>query len=202
MSCRGKKDPAGRCDRCLIRKEHCICPYVPLVETRTRFIIVRHAQERFRSTNTARIAALALPNCTVTDYGVENDRFDDAFLAAPGLHLMFPARDPEPFVDPPHTLVVLDGSWSQARHMWQRIPPVQRMPRFALPPPPAPAQRLRTVLHHDGMSTLEAMAHAVALLEGAEKGELLHRLHALFVGSVLATKGRNFIPSAPGTSAT
>ena len=39
MTSRGKKDPAGRCPRCNIRREHCICPYVPVVETRTRFII-------------------------------------------------------------------------------------------------------------------------------------------------------------------
>lgn len=191
MGSRGKMDLTGRCPRCFVVLEYCICPYIPRVETRTRFIVVRHMIERFKSSNTARVAALALPNCTVWDWGIKDQPLPaDLLVTSVSSMLLFPAHAPVAVREPPATVVVLDGSWSQARHMMQKIPALQTMPRLVLPAPVLSAQRLRQPPHPEGMSTLEAMANTVGLLESAEQGELLMRLHALFVGSVLATKGR------------
>ena len=48
-----------RCPRCLLAR--CLCASLPRVEARTRIVLVRHLNERYRSSNTARLAALALP---------------------------------------------------------------------------------------------------------------------------------------------
>lgn len=189
MSHRGKAKASGRCARCCIIHARCICLAIPHIPTHTRFVIVRHAQERNKSSNTARIAALALPNCTLVDYGLRGAPFQEAVVMGPGTQLLYPDGGlPQEASTPPSTLVVLDGSWSQARHMGQQIVTLQTMPRFSLPRPAQAQLRLKRVLLEDGMSTLEAMAYAVMRLEGEEPGLALLRLHALFVSTVLSTK--------------
>ncbi|MFL5319730.1 MAG: DTW domain-containing protein, partial [Myxococcaceae bacterium] len=52
-------DLSGRCLRCLMRTPICMCPDIPEVRTRARFVILRHSLEAMKPTNTARIAHLA-----------------------------------------------------------------------------------------------------------------------------------------------
>jgi DTW domain-containing protein YfiP len=83
----------------------------------------------------------------------------------------------------PDTLVVLDGSWGQARRMLQRIPPLRTMPRLSLPV--RDAERLRRPTVAGGMSTLEAIAAALELLGDAETARALEALHRLAVARSL-----------------
>ena len=83
----------------------------------------------------------------------------------------------------PDTLVVLDGSWAQARRMLQRIPPLRTMPRLSLPV--RDAERLRRPTVAGGMSTLEAIAAALELLGDAEAARALEALHRLAVARSL-----------------
>lgn len=181
----------GRCPRCLVRQEVCFCDRIPTVRTKTRLLVVRHVLEALRSSNTARYAALAMPTCTLVDYGERGAPFDASLLRAPGSWLLYPSH--EPCTAPPtdlKTLVVLDGSWSQTRRMAQRIPELRTMPRLSLPSPPPktglPALRKQ---HLDtGMSTLEAVAQAIALLEGEEVARPLFDLHRVHVERSLALR--------------
>lgn len=61
--------PPGRCARCLHRLEWCLCGEIPRLETRTRIVVVRQHSERFRSSNTGRLAHLALVNSALCDVG-------------------------------------------------------------------------------------------------------------------------------------
>jgi DTW domain-containing protein YfiP len=96
-------------------------------------------------------------------------------------------------VPPPDTLVVLDGSWAQARRMLQRIAPLRTMPRLSLPV--RDAERLRRPTVAGGMSTLEAIAAALALLGDAEAARGLEALHRLAVSRGLRLRW------APGKAA-
>jgi DTW domain-containing protein YfiP len=68
------------------------------------------------------------------------------------------------------TLVVPDGTWRQARKMARdldRSPDAAAWPRVALPEGLPPTQyRLRNERREGGLSTLEAIAHALAILDG------------------------------------
>lgn len=90
--------------------------------------------------------------------------------------------------EPPRVVVVPDGTWSQARRMMQRIPALRRLPRLALAGPP-PGLRLRRPHRGDGMSTLEAIAGALAALGAPDEAEKLLTLHAHAVERVLRLKG-------------
>ena len=97
-------------------------------------VFIRHAAERVRTTNSARWAALALAGSEVLDHAVEGAPLDAARIDVRGAAVLFPSREPAPLPSPtPATLVVLDGTWPQARRMLQRIPQLRALPRITLP---------------------------------------------------------------------
>lgn len=176
-----------------------------------RFVVLRHASERERLTNTARWGALALEGTVVLEHGLPGPPTDDAILSTPGAVLLFPERlafpkcatatptatstlTAAPAPRPP-VVIVPDGTWTQARRMVQRIAPLRTLPRLSLPPAPA-AVRLRRP-PGGGMSTLEAMAGALALFGEAEIAARLHALHAAGVERILRLKGTWAPAAAP-----
>lgn len=169
-------DLSLRCPRCLLPPAHCLCPEVPRLRTRVDVLLLRHASERSRPTNTARWAALALADARLLDYGLPSEPIDESPLREPGTWVLFPGphRSPPPEV-PPRRLVVLDGTWAQARRMLQRLPALRTLPRLSLPAPARPRLRRPTVA--GGMSTLEALAGALALLGEPDAARSLERLH-------------------------
>ncbi|EPX64495.1 DTW domain protein [Cystobacter fuscus DSM 2262] len=171
-----------RCDRCNLPPHLCLCAELPRVETRTRFLLVQHVVEPRKKSNTGRLATLALTNSRLLTYGAPDEALDTALLGEPGTWLLFPDGPTAPPGAPaPRQLVVLDGSWSQTRRMTQRIAALRTLPRLVLPPPDPGTLRLREPTHPSGMSTLDAVARAVALLEGPDTAAPLERLAALRV---------------------
>lgn len=169
---------------------------MPRLEVPFRFLVLRHASERERLTNTARWAALALPGTEILDHGLPEPPPDLSRLAEPGTVVLFPSPSPAPrLATPPRLVVVPDGSWSQARRMMHRIPELRTLPRLGLPGPP-PGVRLRRPNREDGMSTLEAMAGALAVLGAPDAAERLLALHAAAVVRVLRLKGTP-VPPCP-----
>ncbi|GEJ57036.1 tRNA-uridine aminocarboxypropyltransferase [Anaeromyxobacter diazotrophicus] len=177
---RGPVDLARRCARCLFPPEACLCPDVRPVATRTRFLVLRHASELNRPTNSGRWAALALPGLRLVDYALPGEEPDLSALAEPGTVVLFPSPHPAPLVPPPRQVVVLDATWAQARRMIQRVPALQTLPRLALPERAAAggADPIRRPTVAGGRCTLEAMAGALHLLGEAEAARALDALHA------------------------
>jgi DTW domain-containing protein YfiP len=178
---RGPVDLSRRCPRCLFPELECLCPDVPRVVTRTRILLLRHASEVSRPTNSGRWAALALDTARLLDYGLPGAGPDLSTLADPGTVVLFPSPH-APRLDPlPRQLVVLDGSWAQARRMIQRIPALRALPRLSLPtrgPPPRPGPLpMRRSTVSGGLSTLEALAEALDLVGEDEAARSLSTLH-------------------------
>ena len=155
-----------------------MCADIPVIATRTRIVIVRHLAEVNRSSNTARLAHLALPNSEIVDHARKGELIDAAAFAAPGTWLLFPEgppRDaaPEP---PPARLIVLDATWHQARRMRQRIAALRGLPVLRLPDIAAERARMRESPGRGLVSTIEAIAGALRLLEGDAPALALERL--------------------------
>jgi DTW domain-containing protein YfiP len=155
-------------------------------------VVVRHASEIPRLSNTGRWAAAALEGATVFDHALDDSRSDDglgALLDDGPVWLLYPsAHAGAPTGPPPRTIVVPDATWAQARRMVQRIAPLRTLPRLALPPP-APAARLRQPPRAGGMSTLEAIAGALDHLGDGASAGALRALHRCAVEKVLRLKG-------------
>jgi DTW domain-containing protein YfiP len=173
-----------------VREEFCLCPDVPVVRTRTEVCVLRHAFEAFKSTNTARVAALALPSLRIVDYDPGTPPDIDALIAASApACLLFPGGESVPPEEPPRTLVVLDGTWAQVRKMSHRHPGLLRLPRLSLSPGEGNVRRLRVSPRAGARSTLEAIADALELLEGPEVSRPLLALHDRMVERILAARG-------------
>ncbi|MBS1150115.1 MAG: hypothetical protein H6Q89_1813 [Myxococcaceae bacterium] len=182
----------GRCPRCWIRHEFCLCAEIPHVPTRTQVVIVRHAREADKSTGTARMAGLALPNSALIDFGEDSVPVDEEVKPfAPGAWLLFPAEEGAPPLPDalPRCLIVIDGTWRQTRRMLKKLPSLANVPRLALPAKQTAPLRLRESTAPENRSTLEAIADALSLLEGPSVGEPLHRLHTLMVERVFRARG-------------
>src|SRR3954467_15781661 len=129
---------AERCARCLLPLRVCLCAAIPTVVTATRVVIVRHHLERHRSSNSGRLAHLALPNSEIVDHGgaggggVRPPLEGGGRLFPEGAPMLAP---PEP---PPRQLVVLDATWSQARRMFRKLAALRGLPILRLPDLPVP----------------------------------------------------------------
>ena len=153
--------------RCRRPEVVCYCRFATPIDTRTRVVILQHPRERDVPINTARIAPLCLPNAELhvgVDWSARPD-FDDrsAILLYPGPG----ARDIEaaPPVGPV-TLVVVDGTWSQAKTVVRDNPRLAALPRYAFRPAAPSDYRIRKEPDDDCVSTIEALAHVLGVLEG------------------------------------
>lgn len=173
-------DDRARCPRCLIKERLCVCALVPRVVARTPLVIARHVAERKRPGATARFAEAAIAGTRLVEHGAEGVPTVMPPLGE-GAWLLFPGGGPLPAPTDVKTLVVVDGTWHQARRMVQRVPGVAGLPRLSLPAPPEGAVRPRKSRRADGMSTLEAIAAAYAWLEGDAVAEPLRWLHGQVV---------------------
>jgi DTW domain-containing protein len=78
-----------------------------------------------------------------------------------------PLPDPEPVLRGLEGIVLLDGSWSQAKTLWWRNPWLLKLRRIVLHPQrPSRYGRLRREPRHDALSTLEAAALLLKHLDG------------------------------------
>ncbi|HEX3777552.1 MAG TPA: tRNA-uridine aminocarboxypropyltransferase [Polyangiaceae bacterium] len=183
------KDLSGHCPRCVLKSEICVCADLPRVETRTEFVLVRHVTELLLTSNTGRFAALSLPNSRLLAYG-GGAEFDATEIAEPGSALLYCSGAPRQLGFVPKRLIVLDGSFRQARRMYKRVAALRDLPELTLPAPEIAPTRLRQPTHTGGMSTLEAIALALSALEGREVAAPLFLLQAELVRRADYLRGR------------
>jgi DTW domain-containing protein YfiP len=155
---------------------------------RTRVVLIQHVLELSQRSNTARHAVGVVPSLDVRMFGVQGQtlRVDD-LRADQGVWLLWPGGVSGVPSPRPRTVVVLDGSWSQARKMMQRVPELRKLPHWTLPTREG-RQSLRAA-PEGGMSSLEAMAVAIELLEGTEAAAPIHAAHDALVQRQLQQRG-------------
>src|SRR3954467_3743082 len=85
----------GRCPRCLLLVDFCVCELIGVArESRPQILVVRHHWEAFKSTGTARVASLALANLRIVDMAAENPEPVRAELRAlEDAWLLYPSGD-------------------------------------------------------------------------------------------------------------
>lgn len=173
----------------------CVCDAVRnLPSNVTHIAIVRHVLEVKKLSNTGRFAA-ALPNSSLHTFGNKTAPLDGTRLCRSGAWVLFPegpapVRPPQP---PPRSLIVLDGTWHQARRMRQRIEALRGLPVLSLPPPSQPRSRMRRAPNDTAMSTLEAVAAALDWLGEREVAEHLDAIHDAVIAAA-ALAGRRQMP--------
>ncbi len=174
----------------------CICDQVPNLVVRTTLRLVIHRRETLRTTNTGKLAARCLRGSEVLVHGLRHSSLAPPFdLRGPAL-LLFPSETAEP-LSARHaehadgaTLYVPDGSWRQASRMHKKLPWLGRMRHVCLPPGGAPSMyRLRAGRNADDLSTAEAIARAMGILEGAHVQQAIEHVLRVMVERTLFSRG-------------
>jgi DTW domain-containing protein YfiP len=185
-----------------MRSVLCICDLIPRLETRTRLTVLMHWREAKSTSNSGRLAALSLPNSEVLVRGsVAHEKFDASGVLRPEYQavVLFP-REGAVELTPalaasygkPVHLIVPDGTWRQARKSCQRVPEFADLPCVKLGPGAPSAYELRKHVNEANISTFEAIARALEILEpdGAEVRRRLEALFAVMVERVLWSRGK------------
>ncbi len=198
------KDPIlrsyeGRCPACYMRQEKCICELIPEIETRTFLTVVMHHRESFKTTNTARLACMALNNSRIVLRGLGSGPTDLTLKTATHQPLLLTLAEPSQVLtkdylaqfEKPIELIVPDGNWRQANKMGNREPALKNVPRIKLAPGPTSVYQLRHEHHPEGLSTLEAIARAFTVIESAAVEESLMKFFTVMVKRTLETRPPN-----------
>jgi DTW domain-containing protein YfiP len=184
-----------RCPRCHMLGGLCVCALIPSppLATRTRIVLVIHRYEDRKPTNTGRLATECLANQEVIVRGHDGEPTPPIAIP-PGSRplLLFPHESATPLVasDQPVTLIVPDGSWRQARKVRRRVPGLVDLPCVTLPPGPPTRYRLRSEPVDGGLATLEAIARALAILDGPDAAAALERVFRAMVERTLWSRGQ------------
>lgn len=164
------------CDRCRRPASVCYCAHLVSLETRTRVLLLQHPRERKTPIGTARLAHLCLPaselhvGVSFDDDAAVRAAFAQAEAAGRPAYLLFPGAKAVDLADAnvrgPITLVVVDGTWWQARKLLKRNAVLAALPQIRFTPPAPSRYRIRREPAEDCVATVEALAHVLGALEG------------------------------------
>jgi DTW domain-containing protein YfiP len=192
------RPPRAICPICQRPARACICCWIAPTANLSDVLLLQHPLEVGNAKNSLRLLEMSLARRTV----VVGEQFAPGVLEemlegpAPGRAqplLLYPDMPGIPSgasafdVSQPLRLVVLDATWRKSRKMLALNPALQALPRLALQAPP-PSRYLVRKAHRAGqLSTLEAVCHALAQLEG-DQGRYLPLLDAFdgFVAGQMA----------------
>ncbi len=195
----------AECPRCEKPLPLCICDTVKPIENRISLLILQHPQEQDRALGTARLTALHFTDAVVK-IGLswpslakalgrpvaDPSRWAVLYLGSAKAAALDPGKEivalnrkgdvadnQRAILARIEGVVLLDGTWSQAKALWWRNPWMLKCQRVILGPKhPSAYGALRREPRRDGLSTLEAAAMLVAALE--RRPEIAATLRAAF----------------------
>jgi DTW domain-containing protein YfiP len=132
-------------------------------------VFLQHPRESRVAIGTARMAHLGLSNSELHE-GIEfasNARINE-LIERPGTAVLFPGEGsvaPDELDQPPETLLVIDGTWPQARKLFALNPALQRLPRIGFVPKRPGNYRIRREPADHCMATIEAVVEVLAAFE-------------------------------------
>jgi DTW domain-containing protein YfiP len=132
-----------RCEGCwLLANMHCVCHHLVQLPINTKVIVWMHYLEyaKFSGSSTAAMLLKSCANSTLYVYKDDHEQFLKDVAASSGLVVaLYPSRDSitvkelrerqraveEGFkpIGTPITLIVIDGTWAQAKMMYKSLPP-------------------------------------------------------------------------------
>jgi DTW domain-containing protein YfiP len=164
-----------RCVGCGLYPELCVCSSLPALHARVEVVVLVHQIERFKSTNSGRLAARALARGQC----VTRDRCAPLWVEpVPRSYVLFPGPDAVPLTEALAAgidrLIVPDGTWSQAARLARRDPLCAGLPSVKLTSTRPSRYALRRSARPDALCTFEAIAEALRILENDEVAEQMH----------------------------
>ena len=189
------------CPRCLKQEDMCVCASIKPLPTRLQVLILQHPQEPDKDLGSARISHLALPSSQLRiglswpnlkkALGKEANSANWAVLyLGSGVKgprkstspLQFVSKKGEPVRSPSSNeiegVIILDGTWSQAKALWWRNAWLLKLKRAILfPAQKSLYQELRREPRSECLSTIESISEVLSALgEPKESSDTLRDL--------------------------
>jgi DTW domain-containing protein YfiP len=193
------------CPRCQKPLPLCVCDSVTPIESRISLLILQHPQEQDRALGTARLTAQHFKHAVVK-VGLswaslskalgrpvpDPSRWAVLYLGSAKVADLATSsevvaidrkgaleQDQRGILNDIEGIVLLDGTWSQAKALWWRNAWMLKCQRVILGPShPSRYGQLRREPRRDGLSTIEAAAMLLAALE--KRPEIAETLYASF----------------------
>src|ERR1700693_442877 len=193
------------CPRCHKPLPLCICDSITRIENKVGLLILQHPQEQDRALGTARLTALHFANA-VLKIGLswpslskalgrpvaDPSRWAVLYLGSAKVADLETDRDivainrkgevqdnQRGILKDVDGIVLLDGTWSQAKALWWRNAWMLKCQRVILGPAlPSRYGKLRREPRRDGLSTIEAAAMLLSSLE--KRPDIAATLHGSF----------------------
>jgi DTW domain-containing protein len=191
------KLPPDACPRCWKAKRSCVCDAIVAQKPKRRVLLLQHPQEPDVVLGTARIANLVLTN-SVLRIGLSwpnlraalgedavPSRWTVLYLGAVGGPSGFVDKKGQKLLVDPDDIdgvIVLDGTWSQAKALWWRNAWLTKCRRLVLAPKrPSRYGARRREPRREALSTLESVGLALTTLgeDPAIEGALVTAFEAL-----------------------
>lgn len=222
MSLNETPDSGLACPSCQKEAPLCLCAEIQKIPTTLEILILQHPQEPDKTLGSARLAATALERSTLR-VGLSWPNLSKALgrEANPArwgvLYLGSKQEKPASTEKPPRLqvqwkgshdfeavdlgsrhglegIIVLDGTWSQAKTLWWRNPWMLKLNRIVLHPQRASFYgKLRREPRREALSTIEAIAETLEALGEDPKVSLKLRQHF----STLLRRYREWIKTNP-----
>jgi DTW domain-containing protein YfiP len=193
------------CPHCLKPLPLCVCDGIKPIESKIALLILQHPQEQDRALGTARLTALHFKNAVVK-IGLswpslskalgrpvhDPSRWAVLYLGSAKVADLETSSDivainrkgevgdnQRAILRDIEGIVLLDGTWSQAKALWWRNAWMLKCQRVILDPKhPSRYGKLRREPRRDGLSTLEAAAMLLSSLE--KRPDIAETLHGSF----------------------
>jgi DTW domain-containing protein YfiP len=169
-----------------------------LLDLCTKVSLIVHVNELKRSSNTGRLALKALINSEMRVRGEQaaalnasdllTDRYR-TFLLYPSSDAVELDRELVTQDGRPIQLIVPDGTWRQASKVLYRHRELTHLPRVKITTPDPSRFHLRAQRTPDRMATLQAIAHALGIIEGDIVKRALMELYQAKVERTLIGRG-------------
>jgi DTW domain-containing protein YfiP len=200
------------CAQCLKLPELCVCETIRPVKTQLHVLILQHPQEPDKDLGSARLAHLSLPNSTLKiglswpnlkkalgRDDVQPSRWAVLYLGSgvkgkidQAQSVQFVTKTGAPLPKPEEPLegiVILDGTWSQAKTLWWRNAWLLKLKRVVLNPQYRSLYReLRKEPRRECLSTIESIGECLTALGEAPATE--KQLKSLFGGLLEKQRAR------------
>ncbi len=192
------------CAECRINHRWCVCQDQPLLHNKTRVSLIIHASDYGRASNTGRRLAGVLSNCSISIQGsMEGPPLSETLSQGDSQGvILYPGRQAKPLTADKIlglkevvetgklTLFVPDGNWNQAAHMMKRIPLLTRLPAIELSDQHLRMLRMRQNRQMGRMSTFEAVAKVLGLIEDPTIEHHLMKHYDRIVSRMLMMRGK------------
>jgi len=168
------RDYCGECQRPL---PACICTLITDIDNDIHVIVLQHPLEVKQAKGTVTMLAKSLNKCSVfigEDFTHNSELHQLLSSYAQRVSLLYPSGHAKIIGElekkkneRPKCLILLDGTWKKAYRIYKLNMFLHKLPHLTLPKGIEGGYQIRKTNKNSALSSLEACAHALILLEGA-----------------------------------